>query len=105
MDKSGNEASTADEAIQTFSDAISLDPTNHVLYSNRSAAHLKDGRFHDAVNDADKAIEINSSWAEGYLRKGAALSAFEIFDEAFNCYSKGNLTCKNCITRDPVNTI
>lgn len=97
MKELGNAALTAgkfDEAIKAYSDAIKLDPSNHVLYSNRSAAYLKAGRFQDALADADKTVEINSTWAKGYSRKGAALFALEKYDEAFTCYNKGKLTCK-----------
>lgn len=100
----GNAALTSgkfDEAIQAYSDAIKLDPSNHVLYSNRSAAYLKAGRFQDALSDADKTIQINAKWAKGYSRKGAALFALEKFDEAFTCYNIGNLTCKTATQKDP----
>ena len=39
----GNKAFSAkqyDQAIKHFSDAIDLDASNHVLYSNRSASHV-----------------------------------------------------------------
>lgn len=43
MQAKGNAAFSAgnfEEAIKHFTDAIELDPTNHVLYSNRSAAEV-----------------------------------------------------------------
>lgn len=53
----GNKAFAAKEysqAIDLFTQAIALDPTNHVLYSNRSAAKagLKD--WTGALEDADQ---------------------------------------------------
>jgi stress-induced-phosphoprotein 1 len=93
----GNAALTAgkfDEAIQAYSDAIKLDESNHVLYSNRSAAYLKAGRFQDALKDGEKTVQINPAWPKGYSRQGAALFALEKYDEAFTCYNKGKLTFK-----------
>lgn len=43
MQAQGNKAFQAgqfEEAIKHFTDAINLDPSNHVLYSNRSASHV-----------------------------------------------------------------
>ncbi|CRK94060.1 CLUMA_CG007583, isoform A [Clunio marinus] len=88
----GNAALTAgkfDEAIQAYTEAINLDETNHVLYSNRSAAYLKAGKLQESLNDAEKTIEINSKWPKGYSRKGAVLFALEKYDEAYTCYNKG----------------
>lgn len=94
MKEQGNAALTAgkfEEAIKAYSDAIKLDESNHVLYSNRSAAYLKAGRFLDALNDGEKTIQINPTWPKGYSRKGAALFALEKYDEAFTCYNKGKI--------------
>jgi stress-induced-phosphoprotein 1 len=53
--------------------AIELDPTNHVLYSNRSACYASLRDFEKALADANKTIEVNPGWSKGYGRKGAAL--------------------------------
>jgi len=53
----GNKAFAAkqyDEAIELFSKAIALDPTNHVLFSNRSAAKAGKRAWPDALADAEK---------------------------------------------------
>jgi len=41
-------------AVQVFSLALKLAPDNHVLFSNRSAAHLALGHFDKSIDDADK---------------------------------------------------
>jgi stress-induced-phosphoprotein 1 len=79
------------EAIECYSQAISLDAANHVLYSNRSAAYLKAGLFKEALADADKTIQLNEKWPKGYSRKGAVLYALEKYDEASTCYNKGTI--------------
>ena len=52
------------EAIKCYSDAINLDPSNHVLYSNRSAAHCKAGNYSQALEDAEKTVSLKSDWAK-----------------------------------------
>ena len=37
-----------------FTQAIELDPSNHVLYSNRSACHASMKNFDAALSDAEK---------------------------------------------------
>lgn len=58
---------------EKFSKAIELEPTNHVLYSNRSGAYASKKEFDKALEDATKTTELNPDWAKGYGRKGAAL--------------------------------
>lgn len=77
------------EAIEKFSQAIELDPTNHVLYSNRSGAWASLRNYEKALEDASKTTEIKPDWAKGWGRKGTALhgtgdlvGASDAFDEA-----------------------
>lgn len=77
------------EAIRCYSDAIKLDPSNHVLYSNRSAAHCKAGSYSEALDDAEKTVSLKSDWAKGYSRKGAALAYLKRHEDALNAYKEG----------------
>lgn len=77
------------EAIKHFTDAITLSPTNHVLYSNRSAAYASLGKFSDALPDAQKTVEIKPDWPKGYSRLGAAYSGLNNHSEAITAYKKG----------------
>ncbi|KDR83497.1 hypothetical protein GALMADRAFT_1338233, partial [Galerina marginata CBS 339.88] len=91
----GNKAFAAkdyDTAIDLFSKAIALDPKNHVLWSNRSAAKAGKREYEDALADAEEAsgcIKVNPSWAKGYARKGAALHGARRYDEAIVAYEDG----------------
>ncbi|KAL3320943.1 Stress-induced-phosphoprotein 1 [Cichlidogyrus casuarinus] len=69
-------------AIKAYSEAIALDPKNHVLYSNRSAAYAQKSSYSDALADAEKCIEIKPDWVKGYTRKATALEFLERFSEA-----------------------
>ena len=45
-----------------YGEAIALDPSNCVLYSNRSAANVKLQRFQEALLDANRARDLNPQW-------------------------------------------
>ena len=51
-------------AIRLYTEALELDPANHILYSNRSAAHVKLKDYERALTDAIKARELNPKWAK-----------------------------------------
>jgi len=69
--------------------AIEADPTDHVFFSNRSAAHLSKGDVEEALQDAEACIKLSPAWAKGYGRKGAALHAMEMYDEAVQAFEEG----------------
>jgi hypothetical protein len=75
-------------AIGHFTEAIEADPTNHVLYSNRSGAHAAKKAFTDALLDANKCIELNAAWAKGHSRRGAAYFGLKNWPQAQTAYEK-----------------
>jgi len=92
---------------EKFSQAIELDPSNHVLYSNRSGAYASLKDYQHALEDANKTTEIKPDWAKGWGRKGAALhglgdlvGAKDSFEEALklepsNAQAKSGLEAVN----------
>ncbi|CAH8313294.1 unnamed protein product [Eruca vesicaria subsp. sativa] len=76
-------------AVTHFTAAINLSPTNHVLFSNRSAAHASLHNYAEALSDAKKTVELKPDWAKGYSRLGAAHLGLNHLDEAVEAYSKG----------------
>mmetsp|Transcript_24767 Transcript_24767/g.42698 ORF Transcript_24767/g.42698 Transcript_24767/m.42698 type:complete len:571 (+) Transcript_24767:91-1803(+) len=90
--KKGNEAFAAKDyepAIKYFSEAIEHDPSNHVLYSNRSAAYASLEQYDKALEDAEKTVSLKPDWGKGYSRKGLALHRLGKFEEAIKCYEDG----------------
>ncbi|KAG6999687.1 hypothetical protein G7Y79_00033g068750 [Physcia stellaris] len=77
-----------DEAIDKFSQAIELEPTNHVLYSNRSGAYASKKDFDKALEDANKTTEIKPDWAKGWGRKGSALHGKGSLVDATDAFEK-----------------
>eukprot|EP00092_Neocalanus_flemingeri_P010374 GFUD01011181.1.p1 GENE.GFUD01011181.1~~GFUD01011181.1.p1 ORF type:complete len:971 (+),score=255.23 GFUD01011181.1:112-2913(+) len=55
-------------ALKKYSDAIELDETNATFYSNRSACHLSLEDPVNAMKDALKSVEVDPSFAKGWLR-------------------------------------
>lgn len=49
-------------AVRLYTEALSADPQNCILYSNRSAAYLRLGQYSTALDDAVKARLINPKW-------------------------------------------
>ncbi|KAI9521825.1 hypothetical protein NQZ68_003980 [Dissostichus eleginoides] len=49
-------------AIHLYTNALQADPQNCILFSNRSAARLKLGHHQAALEDAEKACELNPKW-------------------------------------------
>lgn len=66
-----------------------MDPKNHVLFSNRSAAYAKAGNYRAALEDANQTVALNPSWSKGYSRKGSALAYLGKHEEAIAAYEKG----------------
>lgn len=66
-----------------------MDSTDHVFFSNRSAAYLSKGDASNALADGEKCIEISPQWAKGYSRKGAALHSLKKYADAVNAYEAG----------------
>ena len=52
-------------AVEHFSEAIELDPSNHVLYSNRSACLAELGRLVDARADGERCVSIDPTFVKG----------------------------------------
>ncbi|XP_054719105.1 tetratricopeptide repeat protein 28-like [Uloborus diversus] len=76
-------------AIKLYTEAIVLDPGNHVLYSNRSAAYIKLGKFGKALQDAIKARELHPKWPKAYYRQGVALQCLGRHADSLAAFASG----------------
>ncbi|KAG0243905.1 putative stress-induced protein STI1 [Mortierella sp. GBAus27b] len=88
----GNKAFLAKDysnAIDLFSKAIELDPSNHVLYSNRSACYASLKEYAKALEDGEKTVELKPDWGKGYGRKATALYGQGRYPAAIDVYEAG----------------
>ncbi|KAI5696149.1 stress-induced-phosphoprotein 1 isoform X2 [Diaphorina citri] len=74
------------EAVLFYTQAIKLDETNYLLYSNRSYAFLKQDVIPLAFEDALKVISLRPDCAKGYFRKGEVEFAAKYWDDALLSY-------------------
>jgi len=85
------------EAVKSYTKAIEFDPTNHLYYSNRSAAYAGLNQWDKAREDGAKCIEAKRDWAKGYFRKGLAEYELKKYDLAIK-------TLKEGLAVEPTNT-
>lgn len=91
LKKQGNDAFAKKEyskAITLYSDALSIDPENPTLYSNRSGSYCALGKYEQAASDAKTAILKKPDWVKGYTRLGAALTGEQDWESAAQAYRK-----------------
>ena len=74
------------KSIQEYTNAITFDPEWHVLYSNRSAAHLRNGEKSKALADAKKCVEIKPDFVKGHSRLASAMYSLGRYNEARGVY-------------------
>ncbi|KAK7407877.1 Hsp90 cochaperone [Neonectria punicea] len=78
-----------DEAVDKFTQAIAVQPENHILYSNRSAAYASKRDWDNALQDAEQTTQLKPDWAKGWGRKGAALHGKGDLLGANDAYEEG----------------
>lgn len=71
-----------DKAIEYYTYATEMDPTNHIFMTNRSNAYFKMKKFDKSLRDANKSIKLNAKWHKGYYRAGLALMELDQAEEA-----------------------
>ncbi|KAG1672511.1 hypothetical protein FOA52_002820 [Chlamydomonas sp. UWO 241] len=91
-------AASYPEAIEFFTQAIAVDPKNHVLFSNRSAAKASLKEYDGALQDAQECVSLKPDWAKGYSRLGAAYYGMEDYQAAGKAYTDG-------LVLDPTNDL
>jgi len=66
------------------------EPIAYMLYSNKSACNFNLKNYTEALQDADKCIELAPEWPKGYLRRSQALDALGRKEESEAATNKMN---------------
>lgn len=108
MKEKGNECirqKMYQEAAGYYAAALKDSPSSHTVYSNRSLAYSKLGKFDLALEDANKCIELVPNFARGYLRRSVALTGLGEYELAMTAAEEGyklrgsDAICHNCVTQ------
>lgn len=78
-----------DEAIKLYGEAIKLDPSNHVFFSNRAASHGGKADWKASADDAKECIRLDPAFIKGYYRLAAAQMELKDFDAALGTIRQG----------------
>ncbi|CAL1382831.1 unnamed protein product [Linum trigynum] len=76
-------------AVDAYTQAIDMDPTDYTLFSNRSLCWLRMGQSEHALSDARECRALNPDWPKACYREGAALRLLQRFEEAANAFYDG----------------
>ncbi|KAK7883055.1 hypothetical protein WMY93_029229 [Mugilogobius chulae] len=75
-----------ENAIKYYTEALELNPSNAIYYSNRSLAYLRTECYGYALADATKALEIDKNYIKGYYRRATSNMALGKFKAALKDY-------------------
>lgn len=92
LKKQGNDLLSAgkiDDAVKVYTEALKLKVLQYLFYSNRSVAYHTQGKFVEALHDAEEAIRCRSKFGKSYLRKGNALVGLKRLKDAEKAYQDG----------------
>lgn len=74
------------EALNTYSKAISQDATNPVFYCNRAAAYSRMGDYQSAADDCRMSLRYDPNYSKAFGRLGLAYSKMNKHEQALEAY-------------------
>jgi len=80
-----------DGSLQAFTNAINLEPDNAIYFANRAAAYTFNGEFTFAIEDAQKAIDLNNGYAKAWVRLGVAQFSVGSFEKALDAFKSATI--------------
>lgn len=91
--KAGNDCFKSNDlqgAVGKYSEALEYDPLNKsfnaVIFSNRAAAFMKLQKFTEALEDCEKAIDLDETYTKAYMRRAECRMKTEDFEGAVRDY-------------------
>lgn len=76
------------DSITLWSHEIHSFPYHDTAYTNRGLAYTEKGQYSKAIEDLDKAIELNPKTASAYNNRGIAYAKISQYDKAIEDFNK-----------------
>ena len=79
------------EAIKCYTEALKLCPngdSSHIYYSNRAAAYCHMGSYDRGEMDAERSVNLDSSYAKGWVRLGLCRFELEDYEGSKEAYER-----------------
>lgn len=70
------------QAVTMFTEAIKCDPKDNRFFGNRSYCYYCLEQYPQALEDADRSIQLAPDWPKGHFRRGSALMGMKRYSEA-----------------------
>ena len=71
-----------DKALKCYSDALAIDPTNHLYYCNLSAATATMGLWEESATAARRCLQLSPGFVKAHIRLATAEMNLGRYDEA-----------------------
>lgn len=78
-----------EKSIECYTEAINLDPSNHLYFSNRSASYGALGKWAEAKADAKQCVALKPHFAKGFARLANAQRHLGQMTEAMESLKQG----------------
>lgn len=91
MKEKGNEEfkkGNYEKAIEFYTYATEMDPSNHVFYTNRAMCYAAMKKWDKSLRDAETSIKYKKDWEKGHYRKGMALQNLGRMQEAVSAFQE-----------------
>ena len=77
-----------DKALESFTEAIKLNPNSALAYCNRSVIYFDREDYEKALSDANKAVELDPTYALSYYNRGITNQNLQNYEQAVEDYNK-----------------
>ncbi|RUS91015.1 hypothetical protein EGW08_001232 [Elysia chlorotica] len=79
-----------DDAIACYTKAIIKNPNTALFFTNRALCHLKLRQWDKALQDCQRALDIDRSWVKGHFFMGQAFVEQAMYDEAITSLKRAH---------------